>query len=109
MPEYPSEYHCVNIGIEGYPVWLTLSDKTTIVVIEPISYAETSLGALGLVAMKTILTLVAKGCTIEAKTPASVESVCRILGFMWDEKDVVEKSAPAATPEEPKMEGEAPQ
>lgn len=95
----PEKYNCIDIGIEGYPVWLTLSDKVTIVAIEPTKYHEvSSYGSPQQVLLMTVVTLVVKGTSVEVMTPSSVESVCRILGFIWDEGGVLNKSAPAEHP-----------
>ena len=94
------EYNCVNIGAEGYPVWLTLSDKAVIAAIEPTSYAENVWYGTICYPMVTTVTLIVDGCCVEVKTPLPVDGVCRILGFVWDERDV------AAEPE--KTEGGGP-
>jgi len=95
------EYRCVNIGAEGYPVWLILSEKATIVAIEPAKYLEAAAyGSSEQFVLKTVLTLVVDGSCVELKTPVSVESVCRILGFFWDQSPDV-----AINPETGKPEG----
>lgn len=110
------EYNCVNIGVDGYPVWLTLSEKAIIVAIEPSRYLEmAAYSSSEQFLMKTTVSLAVDGCSVELKTPATVESVCRIIGFVWDEADVVAEGEgkPAETyksppPEEAKPEGGGP-
>lgn len=92
------EYNCVNIGVHDYPVWLTLSQKATIASIEPTIYADKSEYKGVHKSLVTTVTVVVDGCCCEVKSPLSVESVCRILGFVWDERDVVDKPAPAEHP-----------
>ena len=96
------EYKCYNIGVHDYPVWLTLSGKANIVAIEITSYAETVMYRDVIYPMKTTVTVVVDGCCVEVKSPLSVDSVCRILGFVWDETDVTAKPSPT---EEAKPEG----
>lgn len=100
----PENYNCVNIGTEGYPVWLTLSEKSTIAAIEPTTYPEKGDRNGSVYLLITTVTLIVAGCCVEVKSPLPVESVCRILGFVWDEKDIADKPEPAP-PEEAKPEG----
>lgn len=101
------EYKCVNIGEESFPVWLTLNEKAIIAVIEPMHYLEAATyNSPGQSLLRTVVTLVVNGCAIEVKTPATVDKVCRILGFVWDEKDVVEREKTPAPPEPEKAKGE---
>ena len=101
MPE-KQKYECVNIGAEGYPVWLTLSEKATIVSIEPTIYADKTEYFGVIKSLVTTVTLVVAGCCVEVKSPLPIDSVCRILGFVWDQGDEAVDPAP---PEEPKPEG----
>lgn len=80
------EHNCVNIGVEGYPVWLTLTPKTTIVVIEPAGYKETGENLGNIKPLLTSVTVVVNGEAIYVRTPATVEEVCERLGFIWPEK-----------------------
>ena len=104
------DYKCANVGRDECPVWITLTDKVIIVSVKAPNYLE----AIGVPpetsVVKSVVTLVSQGQTIEVKSPLPVESVCRILGFVWDEKDVVHgqgmgKPAPA---EPEKTEGGGP-
>jgi len=88
------EYKCVNVGSDECPVWLTLTDKITIVSVSPPTYLEGVGEPAKTLVVKAVVTLVTQGQTIEVKSPMPVESVCRILGFVWDEKDVVAEPAP---------------
>ena len=100
------KYKCVNVGLDGYPVWLMLNDRATIAAIEPNTYHETgSYATPEQVLLMTVVTLVVDGCCVEVKTPATVDSVIRILGFVWDEKDMVGESAPPEAAEDDKAGG----
>lgn len=100
------EYKCVNVGSDECPVWVTLTDKVIIVSVTAPNYLE----AIGVppetFVVKSVVTLISQGQTIEVRSPLPAESVCRILGFVWDERDVVDKPAP---PEPEKTEGGGPQ
>ena len=90
------DYKCLNIGVEGYPVWVMQNDKATIAAIEPNTYHETgSYFTPEQVLLRTVLTLVVDGCCVEVKTPASVENVCAILGFTYQGDVAAEPTQPA--------------
>ena len=72
-------------------MWITLTDKVIIVSVTAPDYLE-GIGIPPNTSMvNAVVTLISQGQRIEVKSPLPVESVCRILGFVWDEKDVVEK------------------
>ena len=82
MPE-AKKYRCINIGIDTYPVWLLLSDKTAIVAIAPCNYDRVVPAPGGKMILATAVTLAQSGCVVEVLTPVSVNKVMEALGVSY--------------------------